>query len=186
MSLNNPLSSQNSVGSYQSTPIISSTNSHPDSENGIVATERATETGTPQKARNAVISPSNNSLSPISGSSMSTLATIPFLIFLHFLKLIQEFVTRSGRTVSLQWSNYYAGMGEVEQRIVNEEVPNMQRQIKKDLDVVSTGQKVMSNQIDDLKEKVRKMTERQEQRLRARDLRNVEGQSSGGVEETNQ
>jgi len=185
MSLNNPLSSQNSVGSYQSTPIISSTNSHPDSENGFVATERATEAETRHKAQNA-ISPSNNTISPISGSSMSTLVTIPFLIFLHFLKLIQEFVTRSGRTVSLQWSNYYAGMGEVEQRIVNEEVPNMQRQIKKDLDVVSTGQKVMSNQIDDLKEKVRKMTERQEQRLRARDLRNVEGQSSGGVEETNQ
>jgi len=186
MSRNNPVSSKNGVGSHQTMPIITSTNNHPDSEHGVANTEGTTEAGTLHNARNAAVSPSNN-LSPISGGggSISTLVTFPFFIFLHFLKLIQDFITRSSRTVSLRrLNNYYAGMGEEEQTIVNEEVPNMQRRIKKDINTVATEQKVMSDQIDDLKETVRKMTERQEKRLRARDL--LKGQSSGGVEEKKQ
>lgn len=61
-------------------------------------------------------------------------------------------------------NSYVPGISEEEQKTVYETVPSIQRELKKDMNAVSTDQKIVNDQIEDLKERIRKIEERRHKR----------------------
>jgi len=161
-----------------STPLLASDSMNSDSKNES-NNDGADDIASPSTVRNELSSSTfgalmNNRI----GSRAITWVTIPFLIVLHFLSLMLEFFTQR-RLLSPGYYTQNTGIGKEEQEIVNEGVPNIQRRLRKDLNKTSAEQKVVSDQINDLKERVAKIE-------RGRELRalRMKAQSSEGGETT--
>jgi len=113
-------------------------------------------------------SPQSNSVtlqSLIEGSRV-TLITNPVLMVLDYIAMCEKMDNHRRVAVQDYYKNAsFAGVGQEEQKTLDEEVPNIQKQLQKDLGMVSTDQKVVSRQINDVKEKLKKIQRSRKERV---------------------
>lgn len=91
----------------------------------------------------------------------------------NYIDFEYESLLPTPSSLNTRWkSRGLVGIREEEHHILSEEVPNSQRQLQKSLGMVSINQKVVSSKINDVKDKLKKLEERRNERV---ELINLKG-----------